>query len=274
MDIGATLRHAREARKLSVQQIAAATRIPLRLIEAIEKDDWARVPAGIFARGYLKAYAREVRIDDAPLVAQYEAEHAPPPDPAPQEQDERAGQRMSITWPRWNPPSDLRQHLQWPALAAAALLLLFAFAGRAWIGGAEAPGTPVPAPIPISALGTDAVEPVGTAASAAEGRADPTAQAPSAGDRPFAVEIAVTRPCWITLTVDGVRKTFRLVQPGEREREQGRVFVVRAGDAGAVRLSLDGQPARPVGLSGQVVTVRVTRENYKSLLQPAVPGRP
>jgi len=41
---------------------------------------------------------------------------------------------------------------------------------------------------------------------------------------------------------------------------------IRAGDAGAVRLTLNGEAARPLGASGQVVTVRITRDNFRSLL--------
>jgi hypothetical protein len=61
------------------------------------------------------------------------------------------------------------------------------------------------------------------------------------------------------------------VQPGERIQTRGRVLTFRVGDAAALQLSLDGEPARPLGASGEVVSVRITRGNYRSLL-PARSG--
>ncbi|RPJ66936.1 MAG: helix-turn-helix domain-containing protein, partial [Acidobacteria bacterium] len=132
MDIGATLRHARESRGLTCDDVARTTRIPLRMIAAMEKEDWAKLPGGIFTRGYLRAYAREVGVEGEPLVAQYEAEHAPPPPPPPEAEVVRssAGESWHITirWPRWN--LEGWSTWAWPALAAALLLGFYATAGR------------------------------------------------------------------------------------------------------------------------------------------------
>jgi hypothetical protein len=258
---------------LTCDDVARATRVPVRMIVAIEKDDWGKLPGGIFTRGYLRAYADEVGLEGASVVAQYEAEHAPPPPP-----EAAAGGRdadddawhITIRAPRWSLSSVAWGRLAWPALAGGLLLAFYLTAGGApdedpvgQSGSAEAS-----AQQPSNSLGGREERPVGTAATSASDAGPGDIPLPLPGvEVPLAVDLAVTRPCWLTVTVDGSRQIYRLVQPGERERQQGREFVIRAGDAGALRLSVDGQAAKPVGASGEVITFRVTRENYRSLLQ-------
>lgn len=80
MSVGSRLRQLRRERGLSVEELAARTRIAARILRSIEQDDFDAVPSGIFLRGYLRACAREVGLDAEALVEQYRAEYeAPPP---------------------------------------------------------------------------------------------------------------------------------------------------------------------------------------------------
>lgn len=279
MNIGATLKRARETRGLSGDDLARRTRIAPRLLAAMEQDDWTKLPGGIFTRGYLRAYAREVGLDGEALVQQYEAEHAPPPPPASPTEPERVlgtGEwRLVVRYPKG--ALSARQNWQrfaWPVFAGVVLLTLYLVSGRT-APVDDAP--PLTAEIPgeatggtASSLGSRPAAPVGTAATS-EPMADIALPLPGP-EIPIALDLAVTRPCWVAVTVDGVRRTYRLVQPGERERQEGREFLVRVGDAGALQISLDGEPARPIGAPGEVVTLRITRDNYRSLLAAAAAG--
>ena len=71
MDPGATLRHAREQRRLTIGQIADATKISLANLQALEASDYERLPAAVYARGFVRAYAREVGLDPAEMSEQY-----------------------------------------------------------------------------------------------------------------------------------------------------------------------------------------------------------
>lgn len=70
--IGSYLKREREFRKISLEEISAATRIKLAFLEAIEQDYYERIPAGAFLRGYLKAYAAHVGLDSADVLLRYE----------------------------------------------------------------------------------------------------------------------------------------------------------------------------------------------------------
>src|SRR6476646_7442516 len=68
---GARLKSAREQRGVSLRQIAGATRISMTALEALERDDFSRLPGGIFSRAFIRAYAIEVGLDPEATVAEF-----------------------------------------------------------------------------------------------------------------------------------------------------------------------------------------------------------
>ena len=62
-DFGSKLREARERRGISLRQIANATKISVRALEALERNDISRLPGGIFSRAFVRSYAVEVGLD-------------------------------------------------------------------------------------------------------------------------------------------------------------------------------------------------------------------
>lgn len=69
---GATLRKAREQAGIALEQVAQRTMIPLSRLRALESDDYERVGVTTFVTGYVRAYAKFVGIDPAPLLAALE----------------------------------------------------------------------------------------------------------------------------------------------------------------------------------------------------------
>ncbi|MDD9939477.1 MAG: helix-turn-helix domain-containing protein [Myxococcales bacterium] len=70
--LGSYLKAERELRELSVAEVAQATRIPVRVLRHLEADDWDRLPADVFVRGYLRAYARVLGTDETELLSRFE----------------------------------------------------------------------------------------------------------------------------------------------------------------------------------------------------------
>lgn len=92
---GERLREAREAQGLSLAEIAARTRVPVRQLEAIETSNFAVLPSITYSVGFAKAYARAVGVDEAAIGREVRghSEQAPPPRRAEYEaytDDERA----------------------------------------------------------------------------------------------------------------------------------------------------------------------------------------
>lgn len=69
--IGEQLRNAREERGIPLREISDQTRIQVRYLEAIETNDYKRLPGGIFNRSFVKAYARYVGYDEKEAVEAY-----------------------------------------------------------------------------------------------------------------------------------------------------------------------------------------------------------
>jgi cytoskeletal protein RodZ len=71
--VGETLSHARRDRGLSVDDVAADTRIRATLIRAIESDDFGLCGGEVYARGHVRSIAKVVGVDSAPLIAEFDA---------------------------------------------------------------------------------------------------------------------------------------------------------------------------------------------------------
>lgn len=68
---GEELRLAREARGISLRQISEQTRISIRYLEAIETNEYKRLPGGIFNRSFIKAYAKQIGFDEKEAMDGY-----------------------------------------------------------------------------------------------------------------------------------------------------------------------------------------------------------
>jgi cytoskeleton protein RodZ len=68
---GEELRLAREARGITLRQISDQTRISIRYLEAIESNDYKRLPGGIFNRSFIKAYAKQIGFDEEEAMEGY-----------------------------------------------------------------------------------------------------------------------------------------------------------------------------------------------------------
>src|SRR5262249_12285608 len=71
--IGEKLRLARETRGIALRDISEETRISMRYLEAIETDDYRRLPGGIFNRSFVRAYAKQIGYDEQQAMEEYSA---------------------------------------------------------------------------------------------------------------------------------------------------------------------------------------------------------
>jgi cytoskeleton protein RodZ len=74
---GARLKQAREAAGLSVEEVSARLKMPVRVIRTLESDDWAPLGAPVFVRGQVRSYARLLNVDVDAWLEQTAPEVAP-----------------------------------------------------------------------------------------------------------------------------------------------------------------------------------------------------
>src|SRR3989442_7217811 len=85
---GKKLREARERRGITLREIADTTKISVSALEALERNDFSRLPGGIFSRAFVRAYALEVGLDPEQTVEtflqEYERADVKPEAPRPE----------------------------------------------------------------------------------------------------------------------------------------------------------------------------------------------
>lgn len=97
--IGARLKHERDLRGMSIEEIARATRIPLASVERLEADRFDDLPGEVFVRGFLRSYARAVGVDPDEILALYGASRRVPyvaPVPVATSPAHREGRRVGV----------------------------------------------------------------------------------------------------------------------------------------------------------------------------------
>ena len=71
IEFGDTLRRAREAKGLTATQLAQTTHLLVQQIDALEREDFSKIAAGIYGRGFVKLYCEAVGLDPQPMVAEF-----------------------------------------------------------------------------------------------------------------------------------------------------------------------------------------------------------
>ena len=71
MALGEQLREARRGKEQTQSQVAAATRMKVQIVEALEAENFACIPAPIYAKGFIRLYAEHVGLDPEPLIREY-----------------------------------------------------------------------------------------------------------------------------------------------------------------------------------------------------------
>jgi cytoskeleton protein RodZ len=106
---GEILRREREMREVTLNEVTVATRIPPRYLEAFEREDWGTLPGGAFNRGFVRAIARYLGLNEETLLSEYDLAYG--------------GQNGSSVPAAYNPiPSPPK----WAIVAAGICILLLA----------------------------------------------------------------------------------------------------------------------------------------------------
>jgi transcriptional regulator with XRE-family HTH domain len=227
--LGDHLREAREARGLSVETLAARTRIAPRVVLALESGSAEELPAPVYVRGFVRAYCRELDLDPDYAVALYdgpgsdEARQAPVPPPA----------VAGVSTARSSRGPLVLAGIGAVILAGVTLGLLVRHptAGRDAAGSAPPLATPPPVAGPAPAP-----PPPGPAAVA------------------HVLVMRADEATWVRVIPEGGPAREDLLPPGGvREWRSPGPFTITLGNAGGVRLTLDGRPLPALGRSGEVL---------------------
>ena len=245
MGVGGTLAAAREAAGQTVDDVSRATRIRGELIRRIEADDFDGCGGLVYARGHVRAIASHLGMDAAELVAEFDRVHGVPEAPGAREIFEHEVVAMpERTGPNWT-----------AAMAVTAGVLLIV-ALVSLFNSNPAPSDPL-----ARVLTSNSPTP--------SPQATPTTQTtpgPIAGRLPgdgvsMMLTIAESRS-WVTVRADGKVLYQGILNAGDRrEFTAKRTLGVVLGNAGVVRLVVNGQDLGTPGRVGQVVRLTFTPDD-------------
>lgn len=281
MDVGAALRDARKRRGLSLDQLSHATKISVTILRAIESNRIDKLPGGIYTRGFLRAYAREVGLDPEDTIQRYLRECEPVTGIAevarPGMDEARPGHTPAIRG-EMDPDEAERRPVgvQW---LLGAVVLVISLVGYYTFACWRAPASQTALPVPRPADAIDIMRPSSAAASpradgatrretATAGSGEPSSAVATDGDV-LHIDIRSQGVCWLSATSDGTRVVYRLMQPGDQQTIEVRDEVVlRVGNPAAFAFSINGMSGRSLGRASEAVTVHITRRNYREFLRP------
>jgi cytoskeletal protein RodZ len=224
---GIWLRREREARDVSLSEIADVTKISKSHLEALEQERFDLLPAPVFAKGFLREYAKYVGLDPDAVVNSYLSAVSEA------EPESAVSERAS--------PS--RKSFEWTSgiLLAVALILLLAAVGFLgfWAERSQAPApatVPGESSVPAPAAAVVSEPPVPAPAASVPDEPEPVPTAP------LMVTIDFTEDCWVEAAVDGRRRLSELHIQGESLliAAQSRVELT-LGNPGGVEVEVNGK---------------------------------
>jgi len=242
---GERLKRERELREVSLEEVAKGTRIAERFLEALENEQWEKLPGGVFGRGFVRSIARYLGLSEENLLSEYDLARGESSSLPLQKSEERIP-----STPRWIP-------------TAAALLLITLLAGLI-VGGRYAwkayqahrakrrssAIVGLPASAQTQLLPAPAAQPsdLSTAALAA----------------PLGLQITAAASTRLRVVSDANLALDDEMPSGENKHFSGRDRLeVRLADFSAVLLDLNGQRAAPLATPGPSGTIVLTKNDLR-----------
>jgi cytoskeleton protein RodZ len=263
---GESLKREREMRGVTLDEISAATRIATRFLRAIENEEWEQLPGGVFNRGFVRAVARYLGLDEENIVAEYTS---------------TVDDHPSV--PVWtgSPPAVTPQQ-PWLAWIIAAALVLALLIGS-WLGirrliewraarrtaqtsalssQPSSESTSSPEQAASDAPAHNAVKPAPPQQNGTSVEPALTPFSPSM--EPFQLNIEASAQTHLTIVADRDVVFDKTIMPGETHSFWAADhFQVSTQDAGAVLLRLNGKKLAPFGSAGRAGKITLTRDALK-----------
>src|SRR5882757_7443880 len=221
---GQKLKSEREKRAITLDQISSSTKIGTRMLQALEEENFDQLPGGIFNKGFVRAYARHVGLDEDQTIAGYL-----------QASGQNDAAKVELEVPAT--PEQPREPSSWPIPwgALAAVLLLLAVVLSLWNRrqhkneSFSQSHVPIPAEevIPTPSAKTNLQQTV-TPAKDVSAAPKPASAAPDSvlaaaptiatqtGE--FTVAILASEDSWLSIVVDG-KNVFQDVLLAEKDRK-------------------------------------------------------
>jgi cytoskeleton protein RodZ len=258
---GDKLRREREMRGITLAEMSESTKISTRHLESLEKEEFGSLPGGVFNKGFVRAYAHFLGIDEDEAVADYAAlanEAAPAEDKFPLDIHEEPNREL-------NPKKS-----NFPMIFAIAALVGVLIGYSAWSKNKKlhtgiqetvsAATTVTQEPLPLAAAKQQPTSPQSSQVPTAKNvSADVPAPVKAKPESTFSVLIKAKEDSWISVIADG--KTVAqgvLTQNRHKLIRAAKEITLRTGNAGGIEISHNGKALGPIGNESETRTLMFT----------------
>jgi cytoskeleton protein RodZ len=261
---GENLRRERQMRSVTLEEISDATKISLRALEALEAEDFLKLPGGVFNRSFVRTYARYLGLDEEKILAEFQAV-------CPKGED--------VDLKQFNPikPAKTAKEAPLGRLVILTLALTLLAGGYVfYIVSRRRLAAIAPKPtVAADARSGESKDSDGTSAMAAS---EGASHGPSTNKRPashagdargqgtdMVLQVAATEEAWVAVEADGKPAFQRLLNPHDIQTVRATTsFDLITGNAQGVILTLNGETLKPLGQQGEVKKLHLTRDNLKN----------
>ena len=259
---GERLQREREMRGITLEEIADSTKIGTRSLRALEQENFDQLPGGIFNKGFVRAYARYLGIDEEQAVTDFLAAAGDPEQPLP------------TPFPKVRPAASGSGGRSWAAVLALASLAAGGF--TAWkfklgpFAGGVSPAESVSPPPVVKTPSTTATAPASSgqavapaSATSVEPKSDAAGVSPAASQG-FVVLVRAKEDTWISIIADDrtVMESTLLAAETKEVRARKKV-VLKMGNAAGVEVSYNNRAMASLGRPNEVKTVVFTPEGLQ-----------
>jgi cytoskeleton protein RodZ len=292
MSVGETLHQQRLRRNVQLQEISEKLKISSRMLEAIEADEYDKLPGGVFAKSFVRQYAGLLGLDEEEVATQFEQAVR---SPELTRLEELRRPLATTGLPRMDERrfSSGRPRGVLPSLIAVVVVMLICSGVYGWwqrnrqLAATRQQSPPAtearraapppaaqtqqrraqiqPQPAPATAAPPPAIQP---------GTPQPlVADSEPPGTEAVRVELVVAEPVWVSVQRDGHSIFQGELQPNEiRTVAANTEITLKLGNAGGLTILLNGKPIPPPGPKGQVRTVQLTSGGFQIVPPPAAPA--
>jgi cytoskeleton protein RodZ len=251
---GDRLQREREMRGITLEEIAEATKIGTRSLRALEEQDFDKLPGGIFNKGFVRAYARYLGLDEEQAVADYLAALG----------EAQAAGKATRQEPGANAPAPERNifipdveesepiRLPLGPIAVVVVVAVLLFSGWRYFTRNGLPNLRH-----VRAAAQRPSPPVAKPAAAADASRPGTSAAPAKGG--FVVRVKAREDSWISIVADG-KPVMSAVLPKESEKSfhAQQSLVLKTGNAAGIELFYNDKLVPPPSPDGKVKTLEFT----------------
>ncbi len=233
--IGKYLKRVRETCGYSLEDVAGITRINLRYLEAIEEDDFAKIPGETFSHGFIRSFARCIGISDEEISRKISETLKTEPQAANTQNQDDMAERSAVRKPG-------KARIILPAAAAvilAALLIVLFTSGRE---SGTIRNSKELKEVPAESI---EVQPQVVAENN---------QVVQKKVEPVVLKVYARELTWISARIDDKETKEALLKPGDGVMWNGdEKVVITVGNAGGIDLDVNGKRLDPIGRRGEVI---------------------